>query len=169
MCWLLRNMYKSLFGLLFLTSAGAADLTPQTTTPQLAVRVVAEVQTRVSDHGSQYTQMAPADKVVPGDLVYYTLEVRNEGTGSLPSPGVVQGVPPHMVYVANSASGPGCEITFSVDGARSFERPDRLKVTLPDGTQRAALARDYTHVRFRMASLVKAHSIVFMRFRARVK
>ena len=162
-------MSKTLFGLLFLTVAGAADLSPQASTPQLSVRVVAEVQNRVSDHGEQYPQMVPADKVVPGDLVYYTLEVRNGGGGSLQSPVVVQPVPTHMVYVARSAAGPGCEITFSADGARTFDRPESLKFTLPDGSQRPALARDYTHVRFRMASLVKADSVVFMRFRARVK
>lgn len=162
-------MSKALFGLLFLAASGAADPSPQTSTPQLSVRVVAEIQTRVSDHGAQLAQMVPADKVVPGDLVYYTLEVRNASSGSLQSPVVVQAVPTHMVYVAHSAAGPGCEITFSADGARSFERAETLKSTLPDGTQRPALPRDYTHVRFRMASLVKADSVVFMRFRARVK
>jgi uncharacterized repeat protein (TIGR01451 family) len=146
-----------------------ADPTPESTTPQLSVRVVAETQTRISDHGVQDVRMVAADKVVPGDLVYYTLEVRNKGATSLQSPRVVQPVPVHTVYVANSATCPGCVISFSADGGRSFARPEVLKATLPDGSQRPAVERDYTHIRFALASLVKADSVAYLRFRARVK
>ena len=74
-----------------------------------------------------------------------------------------------MVYVADSAVGPGGDITYSVDGGHSFDRPENLSVPLPGGAARNAVAADYTHIRWRLKSLVKANSVVFVRFRARVK
>jgi uncharacterized repeat protein (TIGR01451 family) len=144
-------------------------LSGQTTSEHINVRVVAEVQTRTIDHGRAEEKLLPADKVVPGDLVIYTLEARNEGPMSLDAPSVVQAVPAHMVYVAESATGPGAFITFSVDGGNSFDTPENLKVTAADGKMRTALAADYTNIRWQLRSLVKANSVAFLRFRARVK
>lgn len=141
----------------------------QTTSEHINVRVVAEVQTRTIDHGRPVEKLLPADKVVPGDLVIYTLEARNAGPMSLDAPSVVQAVPAHMVYVADSATGPGAFITFSVDGGNSYETPENLKVTAADGKLRAAVAADYTNIRWQLRSLVKANSVAFLRFRARVK
>ena len=141
----------------------------QTTSEHISVRVVAEVQTRVSDHGRQVSALVPADKVVPGDLVIYTLEARNEGPMSVDAPTVVQPVPAHMMYVAESATGPGAFITFSVDHGNSFDTPENLKVAAQDGKMRRAVAADYTHIRWQLRSLVKANSVAFLRFRARVK
>src|SRR5580698_9281174 len=85
-----------------------------TTTASLQVKVVAEVQIRTVEQGRTITKLIPADKVVPGDLVLYTLEVRNAAPRALDAPMVVEPIPAHMVYVANSAAGPGSDITFSV-------------------------------------------------------
>ena len=135
----------------------------------LSVKVVAEVQVRINEQGRIITKLVPADRVVPGDLVLYTLEVRNTGSRSLEAPTVVQPIPVHMVYVADSAVGPGGDITYSVDGGLSFDRPENLIVPLSQGATRPAVAADYTHIRWRLKSLVKADSVVFVRFRARVK
>ena len=63
----------------------------------------------------------PADRVVPGDEVIYTLEIRNTGARSLPPPTVDYPVPEHMRYVADSAVGAGAEVSYSIDGGRSFD------------------------------------------------
>lgn len=166
-------MYKFFSRALIVLSASVgfstSALSGQTTSEHIKVRVVAEVQTRQSEHGRQVTKLLPADKVVPGDLVIYTLEAKNVGPMSIDAPMVVQPVPAHMVYVRDSATGPGAFITFSVDGGNSFDIPENLKVTGPAGQPRAAVAADYTHIRWQLRSLVKSNSVAFLRFRARVK
>ncbi len=75
-----------------------------------------------------------------------------------------------MRYVADSAVGPGAEVSYSVDGGRSFDLPENLKVRdRKDGELRPALAADYTHIRWRLKNSLKANSVAFVRFRARVE
>jgi uncharacterized repeat protein (TIGR01451 family) len=71
-------------------------------------------------------KLVPADRVVPGDRVIYTLEVRNAGATGVDSPSVTYAVPDHMKYVADSAVGPGAEVSYSVDGGHSFDRRRRI-------------------------------------------
>jgi uncharacterized repeat protein (TIGR01451 family) len=149
----------------FTLSAQALDVT----TPNLAVKVVAEVQIRTLEQGRTVTKLVPADKVVPGDLVLYTLEITNVGPRAIDMPLVIEPIPTHMVYVENSASGPGSEISFSTDSGHSFERPENLTLPAPTGHARRAAASEYTHIRWQMKSLFKASSVAFVRFRARVK
>jgi uncharacterized repeat protein (TIGR01451 family) len=111
----------------------------------------------------------PADKVVPGDFVIYTVEVHNVGRNSVDSPTVTQPVPAHMMYLADSAVGPGAEVAYSVDGGVSFDAPENLKIAAANGAVRVATAADYTHIRWQLKSLLKADSTAFVRFRARVK
>ena len=74
-----------------------------------------------------------------------------------------------MRYVADSAVGPGAEVSYSVDGGRSFDRAENLKVPGKDGEPRPAVAADYTHIRWRLKNSLKANSVAFVRFRARVE
>ena len=114
-------------------------------------------------------KLVPADRLVPGDRVIYTLEVRNTGATALDAPTVTHPVPEHTRYVADSAVGPGAEVSYSVDGGRSFERPENLTVQGPDGRLRPAVAADYTDIRWQLKNSLKANSVAFVRFRALVK
>jgi uncharacterized repeat protein (TIGR01451 family) len=140
----------------------------QTTSPALNVHVVAEVEARVSEHGLQVMKLVPADKVVPGDVVFYTLEVRNDGPSSIEAPTVVQAVPDHTTFVANTASGPGAAVSYSVDGGRSFAHAENLNVQSA-GKSRRAVSADYTHICWQLKGLLKSGSMAYLRFRARVK
>jgi uncharacterized repeat protein (TIGR01451 family) len=170
---MLRNMSRihttRFFFALICIGTSLTSRSLDSTTPNLQVKVVAEVQIRTVEQGRTVTKLIPADKVVPGDLVLYTLELRNAAPRALDAPMVVEPIPAHMVYVANSAAGPGSEITFSVDAGHSFDRPENLNVTGANGERRHAIASDYTHIRWQMKSLVKSSSVAFVRFRARVK
>lgn len=148
-------------GLLLCTSAGAAG--------PLSVRTVAEVETRVSVNGHDAIRLVPAERVVPGDQVLYTVEIRNTGPVPLPHAVVPYAIPDHMRYVADSAVGPGAEVSFSVDGGRSFDRPGRLRVATPSGALRPATPADYTHIRFELKHTLEPNSVAFARFRAIVK
>ena len=135
----------------------------------LAIRSIAEVESRSRTAGREVVKLIPADRVVPGDRVIYTLEVRNTGATALDVPIVTHPVPEHMRYVAGSAVGPGAEVSYSVDGGHSFEHAENLKVPGADGRLRHAVAADYTNIRWQLKNRLKANSVAFVRFRALVK
>ena len=165
-------MYRSDFQCavaLSMAIAFAAIAAAETPADPISVRSIAEVELRTTEHGREITKLAPADRLVSGDWVIYTLEVRNTAAASVRAPTVSFPVPPHLTYVAESAVGPGTEISFSVDGGSSFDSPDNLKVRDAGGGQRPAGAADYTHIRWQFKNALKGNSVAFVRFRARVK
>ena len=147
-----------------LTAAVAA----QETVGPLTIKAIAEVESKSMVGGREVDKLIPADRVVPGDQVIYTLEVRNTGA-TLEAPTVVHPIPEHMRYVANSALGPGAEVSYSVDGGRSFDRAENLTLPGKNAELRPAVAADYTHIRWRLKNTLKANSVAFVRFRAVVE
>ena len=141
----------------------------QTPAEPLAIKAIAEVESRSVEAGREVVKLIPADRVVPGDRVIYTLEVRNTGATAVEVPIITNPIPEHMRYVADSALGPGALVSYSIDGGRSFERAENLKVPGIDGQLRPAVAADYTDIRWQLKNSLKAHSVVFVRFRALVK
>jgi uncharacterized repeat protein (TIGR01451 family) len=135
----------------------------------IAVRAIAEVETTISLNGREVLKLVPADRVVPGDQVVYTLEIRNTGASAVLSPSVPFQIPDHMRYVADSAAGPGAEVSYSVDGGHTYDRPENLQVAGPKGQMRLATAADYTHIRWQLKHSLKGNSVAFARFRAVVK
>jgi uncharacterized repeat protein (TIGR01451 family) len=117
----------------------------------------------------QNHELVPADRVVPGDEVFYTLEIRNTGARPLPPPTVDFAIPEHMRYIANSAVGAGAEVSYSVDGGYTFDRPENLTVIPVGGDPRLATAADYTHIRWRLKHALQAKAMALARFRAVVK
>jgi hypothetical protein len=134
----------------------------------ISIKTVAEVETRVIVAGSEVVKLAPADRLVPADQVIYTLEVHNSDASAVSAPTVSYPIPQHMVYIANSAIGPGADVSYSVDG-HTFDKPENLKVPATDGRLRPATAADYTHIRWQFKHALKANSTAFVRFRALVK
>ena len=136
----------------------------------LVIRVSAEVAAAKPE-----PKLQPAERVVPGDVLIYTVEVRNAGQYAVDSAVVIQPVPNHTMYLADSAVGPGVDVDYSVDGGRSFDRPENLKPVngTANGVAAAATARataaEYTHIRWRMRNRLKPNSIAYLRFRAQVK
>jgi uncharacterized repeat protein (TIGR01451 family) len=153
------------FGALCLITA----VSGQATYPGIDVRVLAEVETTASEDGVDVIKLVSADRVVPGDLVIYTVEIRNAGSVDAVAPIVIRPIPAHMTYIADSATGPGAEVTYSIDGGHSFDHPEKLKVLGSDHRMRRALAIDYTHIRWQLRSTLKPKSVAYARFRAVVK
>jgi hypothetical protein len=75
-------------------------------------------------------------------------------------------VPPAARYVTGSATGPGGQPLFSVDGGRTFGRPQELTLAGADGVVRPAEPADYTHVRFVLDAPLDAGATGIVRFRA---
>ncbi len=131
----------------------------QATLPRIDIRTIAEVETKVVEDGREIVRLLPANRVVPGDYVIYTIEIRNLGSTDAVAPTVTRPIPKHVAYIADSATGPGADISYSVDG-RTFDRPDGLY---------PATAADYTHIRWQFKRTLKSKSVAFARFRAVVK
>jgi uncharacterized repeat protein (TIGR01451 family) len=150
----------------FAAAALAAAETPEN---PIAIKAIAEVEVRTLEQGHETATLQPADRVVPGDRLFYTLEVRNTDAAAITAPTVIYPIPDHMEYVADSAVGPGAEVSFSVDDGRSFDSPEKLKVRTSDGSLRPAMAVDYTHIRWQLKQSLKGHAVAFVRFRTLVK
>ena len=162
---LTRSLCGGLLTLFLAVSAGGQVAPSQPEDSALQIKSIAEVESRASGG----VKLVPAERVVPGDRVIYTLEARNAGATALDAPSIAYPIPEHMRYVTDSAVGPGTELSYSIDGGRSFERAENLKVRAPDGGERPAVAADYTHIRWQLKGSLKANSVVFVRFRALVK
>jgi uncharacterized repeat protein (TIGR01451 family) len=167
-----RNMYRRLsfraVGLLIAVGMVATAAAENSKDP-IAVKAIAEVERSTHERGRDTNKLVAAERVVSGDAVIYTLEVRNTSAATVPPPTVTYPVPEHMIYTADSAVGPITQVTYSVDGGLTFDVPENLKIAQPDGELRAANAADYTHIRWQLKNALKGNSVAFVRFRARVK
>jgi uncharacterized repeat protein (TIGR01451 family) len=112
-----------------------------TTTAQVEV-------TETNAQGEEVVKRQPATQVVPGKEVIYTIRANNTGAEPAESIVVTNPIPQHTEYVEGSAFGSGTDITFSVDGGKSYGKPGQLTVKTADGKTRPATSRDYTHVRW---------------------
>lgn len=108
----------------------------------------------------------PATVLSQGEVVYYTLRIRNPSSEFLREVTVVQRIPVNTVYVENSASGPDTEITFSADGGQSFAPTEQLKQMGTDGVERIIRPEQYTHIRWRMRHALAPGAVALARFRA---
>jgi uncharacterized repeat protein (TIGR01451 family) len=164
-----RRAFQPALGALILAAGMAGGVAGQAISDPLAVKAIAEVELPTLEPGPEISKLVPADRVVPGDRVFYTLEVRNTATAAVAAPSVTYPVPAHMQYLADSAVGPGTVVSFSVDGGRSFDAAENLKIKTEEGSLRAALAADYTHIRWQFKKSLKGNAVAFVRFRALVK
>jgi len=133
----------------------------------ILLKTVAEIEQPVTDaQGKQTTKLVPVEKVVPGNEVVYTVSATNVCNAAAERVVIDNPVPEHMTYVAKSAIGPGTDVTFSIDGGFNFDKAEALQVANADGSKRAAVPADYTHIRWVMRNPLKAGAVAFARFRA---
>lgn len=135
----------------------------------LTIKAIAQVEVRSSVGGREMTQLWPATRVASGEWIIYTLEVRNTSPVTVPTPVVTFPIPPHMFYGADTAIGPGAEVSYSIDGGRHFDVSANLKIQEPGGATRPAVAADYTDIRWQLKNPLKSNSVAFVRFRAQMK
>lgn len=141
--------------------AAAQETVPVETT--LVAEVLKKIE--VSD-GRQVQRLVPASVIAQGDVVYYTVKIRNPTATPARELAVVQRIPANTTYVPNSASGPSADITFSVDGGVSFKSAKDLTVVLPTGATRPALPHDYTHIRWQLRNALAPGAVALTRFQA---
>ena len=140
--------------------------------PQIKIDVVAEKEQMVLENGDEVVTRVPAETILPGETLIFTVRYQNSGTDDARSVVVTNPIPQGTVYVPESADGQKSEIAFSVDGGQSYGAPGALTVEVKDSAgktaTRPASAEEYTHVRW-VISAIPAGSEGELAFRARVK
>jgi len=115
----------------------------------IQLRSVAEVQKEVvNQEGKKEIKRLPAEKVLPGGEVIFTIFYENIGKEIVEKAVITNPVPEHMVYAENSAQGAGTQVAFSVDNGQSYDIPARLFVFDATGRKFPARVQDYTHIRW---------------------
>jgi uncharacterized repeat protein (TIGR01451 family) len=106
------------------------------------------IVTTTNKDGTKETKRVPAKKVAPDGEVIYTTTFKNTIDKPISNIMVTNPVPANMLYTANSANGANTVITYSVDGGKTYDAPEKLIVAGKDGKQRPAQAADFTHIRW---------------------
>jgi uncharacterized repeat protein (TIGR01451 family) len=134
---------------------------------KLEVQLLAEVKVSAPGPDNKpIAHFAPAGTLSQGEIVYYSVRIRNPTAGYLRDVVVVQPVPANTTYVERSASGPGTQIEFSADGGQTFAPEGRVTFTDLSGVQHTATAKDYTHIRWRMRNALAPGAVALARFQA---
>ena len=119
----------------------------------------------VNDTGESETRLVPAELVVPGESVFYTITFRNVGEEAADNVVITNPIAENLMYIDGSAFGPGMDILFSVDGGVTFAAAEELTV-IDDGEVRDAGPGDFTHVRWVMQNDLEAGAQGVARFAA---
>ncbi len=122
-----------------------------------------------NEKGEMAKRLVPITKIVPGDEVVYTITFHNAGKQPADKVVITDPIPDDVAYRDGSAYGPGSEIEFSVDGGKTWGKPETLKVKGTDGKPRAAVGSDYSHVRWTLLSSVAPGQKGFVRFRVTIE
>lgn len=131
----------------------------------IALETTAQIEQETTGaNGQKSKTLVPAGKVIPGTEVIWTVTANN--VCKLPSDKVTinNPVPEHMTLVPNSVTGPGSDITYSVDG-KSFAPAGKLTVQ-ENGAARPARAEEYKHIRWEFRNSLQPGARAIAQFRA---
>lgn len=113
------------------------------------LKATAQVEVKTLDaEGRTVVKRVPAKKVIPGTEVIYTIHYSNTGDQPAEHVAITNPIPEHMRYVDQSVFGSDAVITFSIDGSKTFDRPQNLIVVDPSGRSFPARPADYTHIQW---------------------
>ena len=134
----------------------------------LEVSIVAEtLQVEKSSNGTELRRWRPAARVNAGDEVYYTVRVHNPGKAEVADVVVTKRLPFGVHYLRGSATGPACEVQFSIDDGASFAPAGKLGAAAAGKPRRQVSETDYTHVRWLLSRPLAPGAVALLRFRAR--
>jgi len=90
-------------------------------------------------------------KVLPGEEVAYSIACTNQGAAPASDVAVSLPIPAEMTLLLPEKV-PGVEITYSIDGGKTYAAFERLVIVAPDGASRPARADDIRWVRWKLAA-----------------
>ena len=131
-----------------LTSVSASALTAKQS-------VEKEIVVQMPD-GTESITRAPAELVVPGERVVYTLSYTNDAAEPATDLVLTMPVPSEIKYLDESATTVDAKVVYSADGGQSFASRAGLRTTGADGNSRTATSEDITHIRWTVAGPLAA-------------
>jgi uncharacterized repeat protein (TIGR01451 family) len=165
----MRILALTSVALIILISAGV-NLAWSQEKGAVELKAVAETEVEVvNDDGQKEIKRVPAAKVVPGDVVIYTIYYTNNGSEPAENFVITNPVPEHTIYLDGSAEGENTQITFSVDDGNSYDTGDKLLIADAEGKKKAATPADYTHIRWALNEPVPTGATGFVYFKAQLK
>jgi uncharacterized repeat protein (TIGR01451 family) len=129
--------------------------------PQLEMSVAAEKEVTVTEAGKQVQKRVKTDKATPGESLIFTLAYKNTGDEKAVDVKLDNPVPAGTRYVANSATGANTQVSYSVDGGKTFARPEQLTVEKVVGGKKEkvrAQVADYTTIRWVISEIAPGQS-----------
>jgi len=115
----------------------------------LELTMLAEQEVVVeNEDGEKEIKREPISKVIPGDHIIYTIICKNIGEENADSVVINNPIPEQTQYVPGTAGGEDSEIVFSIDGGKTFDKPENLIVFDEEGNEQIATADKYTNVRW---------------------
>jgi hypothetical protein len=120
-------------------------------------------------NGKPILEWVKATKVVPGTVVKYVDTVGNHTNQTIENLAIKNPINVHLAYVAESAaSETNATITYSVDGGKHFDVPEKLYVVGLDKKKHLAQPKEYNAIQWVIAS-VPPESNVTVEFKAKLK
>lgn len=121
----------------------------------IRLTTLALVEKTVStDGGRTEIRQVPAEKVVPGTDVIFATHYKNIGNHPVEHAVITNPIPADMVYKEGSARGAGTEVTFSVDGGKSYHPVADLFIYDSAGRKYPARPQDYTNIRWTFETVI---------------
>jgi uncharacterized repeat protein (TIGR01451 family) len=153
----LRSLVMSLVATTALTVA-SADL--------ISMKTTAFEEVTQTKAGKEVKVLKVLAKAIPGDVVTYVNKISNPTDKEAKDLSVVNEVPEHTNFVANSVDCNGCTVLYSIDG-KEYKKASELFIK-DDGVKRLAKAEEYSHLKFILASL-GAKSEVDVKFKTKIQ
>jgi uncharacterized repeat protein (TIGR01451 family) len=98
--------------------------------PKMSMSVVAEKEVvEVTEKGKKIKKRVLAENTSPGDVLFMTISYNNSGDESVKNAKIDNPIPAGTVFKANSAWGDDADVYYSVDDAKTFDKPGKLRVT----------------------------------------
>lgn len=162
----MKTVFK-LFGVFLFLSVSASAFAQE---PSLKGSM--EAHKIVTDKKKNETAV-PADKVVPDDVVEYTLRYCNEGETSASGVELIGPVPPGTAYIDNSISSSRVFTElFSIDDGKSYHQPPVTYTFVnEDGKEekREATPDMVTHLKWKVNEDLESSGIVTASYRVLVE
>jgi uncharacterized repeat protein (TIGR01451 family) len=145
---------------------------------QLAARNVAghpEVKVTLSGavvRGEERVAIEKAGAVHPGEVLDWKITSANDGDAPAREYKTVAHVPAGTALVAGSATAEyGAQVTYSIDGGKTFSAQPSVEEKQPDGTVKrvAAPVSMYTELRYEWADALAAGTKIDASYKVRVK
>jgi uncharacterized repeat protein (TIGR01451 family) len=141
-------------------------LTMALTGESISMKTTAFEEVIETKAGKEIKVLKVLEKAIPGDVVTYVNTITNPTDKKAEKLSVVNEVPEHTTFIANSVKCIDCTTLYSVDG-KEYQSAAKLFIK-DNGVKRLAKAEEYTHLKFTLNTL-KSKSESKIEFKTKIQ